>query len=56
MDNDGCGKIFQWIIYAIAAIVCILCSVAGVQSMGFIGIFIGPLVVLFGFFLISTIF
>lgn len=43
--NDGCFSIFQGSIIVIAIIAMIIISIAGVTSMGFFGIFAGPIIV-----------
>lgn len=54
--NDGCSRIFAIAFTVFAIVMMILLSVAGVHSMGFFGIFVGPIVVLIGWIILSGIF
>lgn len=55
MEN-GCEGLFQGGFIIAAIIAAVLISIAGVSSMGFIGIMAGPVVVLIGWLILSAIF
>ncbi|MBR6207784.1 MAG: hypothetical protein IKQ69_02180 [Oscillospiraceae bacterium] len=55
-NNNGCFGAFSGAVWIIAIVACILMSVAGVQSMGFIGLLIGPCVILIAAWVLGGIF
>lgn len=54
--EEGCGKIFKSAVVIGAIILMIMLSIAGVSSMGIVGIFVGPVVVIIGVLVLSCIY
>lgn len=54
--NNGCDGIFQNSIIIIAIVFMVIVSIAGVSSMGFVGILAGPVAVAIGWIVLSWIF